>query len=58
MSHVEMRMENVCFILGFYTSSSSLIAQSEETMVFLFRYMYGIVSIVIWEVGRGMSFYV
>ena len=29
-------------ILGFYTSSSSLIAESEETLVFLFRYMCGI----------------
>ena len=36
MSHVEMRMETVCFSLGFFTSSSSLIAESEETLVYLF----------------------
>ena len=36
MSHVEMRMETVCFSLVFFTSSSSLIAESEETLVYLF----------------------
>ena len=36
MSHVEMRMETVCFSSGFFTSSSSLIAESEETLVYLF----------------------
>ena len=41
---------------GFYTSSSSLIAESEETLVFLFRYMCGIFMDLYMGGGEGCKF--
>ena len=51
MSHVEMRMETVCFSLGFFTSSSSLIAESEETLVYLFILGKGCLFIFVFVAG-------
>ena len=43
---------------GFYTSSSSLIAESEETLVFLFIYMCGIFMNLYMGGGEGCEFLV
>ena len=41
---------------GFYTSSSSLFAESEETLVFLFKCMYGIFMDCYMGGGEGCEF--
>ena len=41
---------------GFYTSSSSLIAESEETLVFYLDVCMEYLWIVIWKGGEGCEF--
>ena len=44
------------FFWVFFTSSSSLIAESEETLVFLFRYMCGMFLNLYMGGGEGCEF--
>ena len=43
------------FILGFLKSSSSLIAESEETLVFFIYYVCGILRLDIYIWGGGLT---